>query len=56
MPRFDLPSGYTWLIRFRKRCQFDTQTWETGPASTFALRIPILGRILRIERSLTRWL
>ena len=56
MPRIDLPSGYTWLVRFRRQTQLDGKIWERGPFGCFSLRLPILGRTFRIERLLTRWL
>lgn len=52
----DLPSGYTWLIRFRQRTWLDREIMETGPFRTFSLRIPVFSKTFRVERTLTRWL
>ena len=56
MPRMDLPSGYTWLLRFRPTSRMDSKVWERGPFGCFSLRLSVLGRTLRIERIRTRWM
>lgn len=57
MPRFDLPTGNTWLIRVKEFDQrWDTPWLECGPFRTFCIRICLFGRVLKIARMRTRWL
>lgn len=44
-----------WLIRFRRKSKWDDAIWQRGPLGSWALRLPVFGWILRIERSPARW-
>lgn len=56
MPRIDLPTGNTWLLRLRKTGRFDTRTWETGPFGSFEFRLRLWRWTLKLARMRTRWL
>jgi hypothetical protein len=56
MPRIDLPTGNSWLLRFRKRGRFDNQVWQRGPFGSFELRLRLWGWTLKLARQRTRWL